>query len=124
MLCFKDPSDFCKKFASRNQSYHERLNKLIKMHEAVEDAGTVFSYRSIDCRGCEMCKQGEKIEAITLQEEYEHHLIDESVNVNINKCISDTALPITELEPEHILVHNVKESLQIFHLELKNYVRM
>ena len=55
MLYFKDPSDFCKKFASSDQSYYEWLNKLIKMHEAVEDAGTVCSYRCIDCRGYEMC---------------------------------------------------------------------
>ena len=38
MLGFKDARDYCETFTSINQSYYGRLNKLIKMHEAVEDA--------------------------------------------------------------------------------------
>ena len=114
LLGFKDYGDLLNDKYIGDQSYHGKISKSIKAHEAAEEAGTICNYRCIDCRGCPKCKQGERIESISLREEYEQELINQSVKVDIDKCESVAVLPIVESFPEKVLEPNGKECLQLF----------
>ena len=53
-----------------------------------------------------------------MQEEYEQHIIDKSITVDIQNGVSIASLPFIE-RPENILVPNRDEALRIFMHETK-----
>ena len=68
------------------------LNVLIRFDE-VESAGTEISYRCVRCCVCADCKNGERIECISIQEEVEQAIIDLSVTVDIRRGKTSAKLP-------------------------------
>ena len=62
---------------------NKRPLKVLKRFDGVESAGTEISYRCVRCCGCADCKDGERIECISIQEEVEQAIIDQSVTVDI-----------------------------------------
>ena len=113
VIGFKENGDVNKDVAIGEQSYHEREKRKMLTQESVESAGNICNYRCINCRECGKCKQGDNIKAISLREEYEQHIIDKSVIVDIRKGVSCATLPLVE-RPEAILVPNKTEALKIF----------
>ena len=55
--------------------------KRLKMFEEAEAAGTEISYRCVRCRGCPDCKCGARIDCISIEEEVEQTVINNSVHV-------------------------------------------
>ena len=58
----------CEKISS-NPEVNAFMTKQMKAFNSVEDAGTVISYRCVECRGCEKCKEGELYDNISISEE-------------------------------------------------------
>ena len=50
-----------------------------------ESAGTEISYKCARCRGCSDCKNSQKIECISIQEEIEQIIRDRSVTVEVTQ---------------------------------------
>ena len=65
-----------------------------------ENAGTEVDYRCINCRNCIDCKNGERIELISIQDEHEENMIDRSVEVDVHKGITFASLPFKERPKE------------------------
>ena len=55
--------------------------KNARIFEEIENAGSEVTYRCVDCRLCKTCKNGPRIEAISIQEEFEQNLIEKCVSV-------------------------------------------
>ena len=90
----------------------------LKKFEEVENAASEILYRCLSCRGCQKCRNGERIELISLKEEVEQNLIDNSVSVNIQKGETIATLPllnnsVVKLGP------NKKRALAIYKSEIK-----
>ena len=62
---------------------NKRPLNILKRFDEVESAGTEISYRCVRSRGCADCKNSERIECISIQEEVEQAIIDQSVTVDI-----------------------------------------
>ena len=76
--------------ASVSEDYDEcltanRAPRNLKLHQQIEDAGTEVTYRCLECRGCKKCKNSGRIESISIEEEVENALIDNSVIVHPDK---------------------------------------
>ena len=87
------------------------LSKIQKAIEA-DQTGSFIEYRCIDCRGCQKCKNGDKIEKVSLKEEYEQSLIDASVTVDIDAGVSTATLPFL-VDPEKRLADNKEMALKV-----------
>ena len=79
----------CEKISS-NPEVNAFMVKRMKAFNAVEDAGTVISYRCVGCRKCKGCKEGELYENISLSEEVQQDVVIKAVSINLveNVCIS------------------------------------
>ena len=51
-----------------------------KHFEEVENAASEVLYRCINCRKCQKCKNGNRIESISIKEEIEQDIINQSVS--------------------------------------------
>ena len=95
-------------------SYNKRSKlKLDKKIEIIENAGTDVSYRCVQCRDCSICKQNEKIEYISIQEEVEQNIIDKSVKVDLVTCETTAKLPFMK-DPSQKLSQNEHIALKVF----------
>ena len=72
---------------------NKRPLKVWKRFEQVESAGTEISYRCVRCCGCADCKNSERIECISIQEEVEQAVIEQSVVVDITQGQTSAKLP-------------------------------
>ena len=75
-------------FICRNKSgcfAAKRAAKCVKSFDAIERAGSEVTYRCPECRNCDKCKNGPRVENISFQEEIEQDLIERSVTVNIDR---------------------------------------
>ena len=94
-------------------SIHEQ-----KSFDEVENAASQILYRCIDCRNCQKCKNNEKIESISIKEEVEQDLINQSVTVDHVHGITEAKLPLVE-NPVHKLAPNKKKALAVYNSQLK-----
>ena len=76
-----------------------------RLHNEAEDAGSIIEYRCIGCRGCSDCKKGKYIEKVSLREEYEQHIIDNSVVVDFESQVTSASLPFV-MDPAEKLESN------------------
>ena len=90
-----------------------RAPKCVKQFDDVEKAGTEVSFRCVDCRDCMKFKRGERIEAISIQEEVDQDLIERNVFVDPDKGVTSCKLPFL-VDPESRLVPNDNGALQVF----------
>ena len=95
-----------------------RAPKCVRQFDDVEKAGTEVSFRCVDCRGCMKSKRGERIEAISIQEEVEQDLIEWNVFVDPDKCVTSCKLPFL-VDPESRLVPNDNGALQVFRQQVR-----
>ena len=96
----------------------KRVPKIVKRFEQVERAGTEASYRCIKCRGYSNCKKSKKIECISLQEEMEQGIINNSVTVYLRLCYTSAYLPFM-CDPTKKLVTNYGISENIYYGQIK-----
>ena len=75
---------------------HYTALRQIKQFEEVENAGSTITYRCIECRGCKRCKNSEQIEVVSIREEIEQELINESVTLNHETQRVEATLPCME----------------------------
>ncbi|XP_066924657.1 uncharacterized protein [Clytia hemisphaerica] len=89
-----------------------------KVFEEAENAGSQITYRCVHCRDCKECKISESIESISLKEEVEQHLINQSVSVELKNRISHASLPLLH-NPETKLVNNKHKALKVYFQQLR-----
>ena len=81
--CHKKDDCFCM-LSSRKQ----------RIFEEAENAATEVMYRCISCRNCQGCRNGARIESISIREEVEQDLIDKSVHVDIDNQVTVASLAL------------------------------
>ena len=74
-------------------SYGSKILKCQKNFENSENAGTEVDYRCANYWNCIDCKNGERIELISIQDEHEQSLNDKSVEVDVPEGITFASLP-------------------------------
>ena len=74
-------------------------------YEKLHDIGSEVTYRCSRCRNCHQCRDGEKLEYVSLKEEAEQALIEDSVYYIPEKGIIEAKLPFI-LPPEKHLNPN------------------
>ena len=99
----------------------KRAPKVVKVFDEIEHAGTEITYRCLDCRDCLECKRGSSIEAISIQEEAEQHIINKSVSVDFKNRTSTARLPFL-LNPDVRLVSNKNIARKVYNGQLKKLI--
>ena len=82
--------------------------------DEIERAGTEVTYRCVDCRGCLKCKNGVRLDAISIQEEVEQSMIERAVRVDIDQCRSSSKLPFVVADPDSRIVPNEQDALNVY----------
>ena len=77
-----------------------------------ENTETEISYRHIKCRSCNACKNHENLETVSVKEEIEHDLINNSVSVHPENQMAIASLPFT---------HSPKKRLHQIDTKQKRY---
>ena len=109
-----------KEILGLNSSCKKKLRapKCVKQFDDIERAGTEVSFRCVDCRDCPKCKLGERVEAISIQEEVEQNLIEQNVVVDPDKGVTTCKLPFL-VDPDSRLVPNEQVALKVFRQQVK-----
>jgi hypothetical protein len=81
----------------------------------VEELGTESPYRCITCRNCTQCKKEDQLEAISLKEEAEQAMIEQSVELDADSNTLWAMLPfiedpVTALKPNRFIAEKVLKS--------------
>ena len=96
----------------------KRGPKCLKDFEKMENAGTVISYRCMDCRNCKKCLSDGLIEEISIRAEAEQHLIDKNVTVNIEEGYCSTNMPFLA-DPDTRLVSNEQTAKKVYNSQIR-----
>ena len=88
----------------------KRAPRCIKQFDEIEQAGTEVTYRCVDCRSCAKCKSGGRIDAVSIQEEVEQNLIEQCIEVDVEKGVTTAKLPFLA-DPDTRLAPNEYEAL-------------
>ena len=80
-----------------------------------EQIGTEAGYRCIRCRNCARCRQGDALETVSLREEQEQYLIDQSVTFNhkdgfLIAVLPFTSEPLGQLRPNRYTAEKILDS--------------
>ena len=67
-----------------------------EVFENVENAGSEISFRCSKCRSCKLCKEHNQSETLSVREEVENNVINNSVEVNIKNRATVGSLPLTQ----------------------------
>ena len=84
----------------------------------IEKSGTEISYRCPRCRECKDCKCGEQIEYISMIDEVHQTLINESVNVDLEKGEVIAKLPFLS-DPVKKLKNNKSIAMKVYRAQIK-----
>ena len=103
-----------------NQNQHEDalLSRNQKIFEQAEEVGSTITYRCMKCRGCQECKSNENFELVSIKEEVEQHLINQTVTVDLANRVSWATLPLMH-NPEIKLAPNKDRALKVYYQQLK-----
>ena len=112
-----DFSEVCASDGSGKILYSRKTPRCVELFEKVENVGTEASYRCVRCRGCPNCKKSARVDCISIKEEVEQELIDNSVNVKVDDGYTEAKLPFicdpnTHLRPNRHLAEKIY-SLQV-----------
>ena len=91
--------------------------KCKKMFDMVEKVGTDVSYRCVSCRNCAECKNGENIELISIQDEFEQEVINKIVEVDTDRGITYASLPF--IESPKMLAPNKSQAMSVYRSQVK-----
>ena len=106
-----------------NVSYKNKSSlKESKLFEIAENAGTEITYRCVDCRNCSKCKKSSQIECISIQEEIEQDIIEDSVTVDLEKGITTAKLPFLE-NPLTRLKSNKSKAMAVYRSQIRKLNR-
>lgn len=117
---FSDISDIIMTSAhseSELDHYSFKANPL-KSFEKSENAGSEISYRCISCRECKDCKSHNSLESISIKEEAEQALIESSVVIDTESCITTARLPVL-YDPANRLAPNKSVALKIYQQQIQ-----
>ncbi|MCH2406210.1 MAG: hypothetical protein MK200_08470, partial [Nitrosopumilus sp.] len=93
-----------------------------KYFEEAENAGSEILYRCVDCRKCTKCRNGEKIELISIREEVEQDIINKSISVDVHAGITTARLPLLD-NPVLKLAPNKDKALAIYRNQVRRLNR-
>ena len=89
-----------------------------KYFEEAENAASEIMYRCIDCRKCSKCRNGERIELISVREEVEQDLINKSVKVDVQAGVTTAKLPLLD-NPVVKLAPNKNKAIAVYNGQIK-----
>ena len=89
----------------------------VRFADELDKAGTEVTYRCPDCRGCQKCKNGPRIENISIENEQQHRLIEQCVQVDIEHAITIARLPFLA-DPDSRLAPNESIAQKVFRSQL------
>ena len=113
-----DISNIACECKSGSEYYLSRPPKNLQTFEKIENAGTEISYRCIDCRNCDVCKDNAHIEATSIEQEIHQGMIDKSVTVNTEECYSEAYLPFLS-DPTKKLIDNYDIALRCYYSQAR-----
>ena len=90
--------------------------------EEMERIGTEVPYKCVRCRNCSRCRQGEVLESVSLKEEQEQYLIDQSVSFNPKDGFLSAKLPFIS-EPKDFLRPNRYTAEKILDSQLRQLAK-
>ena len=95
--------------------------KCVKQFDAVENVGSEVTYRCVDCRRCQNCLKGPRLDAVSIQEEVEDAMIEKCVSVDPENGISSAKLPFVTNPDTRIAVDEQKSlALRVFNGQVKS----
>ena len=96
----------------------ENIRKEASSLEQLERCGSEISYRCLRCRNCPECRKGEILEEVSLKEEHEQYLIDESVEFLPSQKLIVAKLPFLK-DPAEFLKPNRRIAESILQGQLR-----
>ena len=94
------------------------LTRNERKFKEMDEAGSVVDYRCSRCRGCSLCINSDKLNAVSLQEEREQYLIEESVKVDFEKQAITVKFPLLA-DPKTSLGENKKAALKVYKQQIE-----
>ena len=88
-----------------------------RLFQQVESTGTEISYRCPTCRTCKECKHHEEYEAVSLKEEVEQNIINNSVTINLEDSSTSASLPFIA-DPKR-LANNKDKAMKVYNQQLR-----
>ena len=112
-----DDSGFC--FCLFSDDSPDKLRE-IKNLRLEQECGVDINYRCVKCRDCTACRDSDRVESISLREEAEMELIDQSVKLDlVNKKII-CSLPLKG-EEKQFLTNNYNQAMKVLDQQVKQY---
>ena len=93
-----------------------------RLQNEAEDAGSIIEYRCINCRNCSSCKNSEQVEKVSLREEFEQHVIDNTVSLDFEKGVASALLPFIA-DPVEKLASNEENADRIYAQQVKKLAK-
>ena len=90
----------------------------LKIFEEVDNAGSEISYRCNKCQDSKICKEHKQTEIMSIMEEVEQGVVNNSVSVDIKKRITTAVLPFM-FNPLGKIAHNKCKALQVYNQQVK-----
>ena len=100
--------------SSRNDIYHAK--KSLKRFEESQNVGSEIQYRCPKCRSCRDCKNCE--EEVSIREEVEQAMIEDSVEIDIEKKTISISLPLLS-DPVTKLCPNRNIAEKVYHQQMQ-----
>ena len=89
-----------------------------KRFELAESTGSEITYRCIKCRSCPSCKSSEHQQEVSIREEAEQEIINESVKLDLATNTITATLPLLQ-DPTTKLAPNKEIALKVYEQQLK-----
>ena len=106
---------FC---ASNTICVSKKTIKKVRFFDEIESSGTSVTFRCGDCRSCKKCKNGPRIDSISIQDEIEQNMIEKCVNVDIQLEFTMSKLPFL-VDPDKHLAPNEHVARRVFNSQLQ-----
>ena len=118
LICSDDPAEY----VAECTSCHSLTLKAQKHFEDVENAASEILYRCVSCRNCQKCRNGERIEYVSVKEEIEQDVINRSVSLNVEQGITIASLPVIG-NPTTKLAHNKDKALAMYKSQVRRLAK-
>ena len=97
----------------------KRVPKCVKKLEDIESSGTEVLYRCSSCRNCMRCTQGPRLEAVSIEQEFEQDLIEKVVKVDPVSRRCSAKLPFVVPNPDNRLVDNEQDAVKAYKSQVR-----
>ena len=113
------PHTCCCRFDEVEVYAGKRVPKCIKKFEELENTGTEVTYRCIDCRNCVRCKQGPRLEDVSIEQEFEQDVIEKVVTVDPESRRCSAKLPFIVPNPDNRLLDNEQDAVKAYRNQIR-----